>query len=107
MTRADAPVDIVQYLSTVFSTFPTPISIVRLTGGEINYVYRVSFDQPIEEFASARSVVIKISSGTLASFPEVKFGLERQMIEARAMALLAPTSTGLSLPLSFPNPYPH
>ncbi|CAG8641091.1 5813_t:CDS:2, partial [Racocetra fulgida] len=107
MTMADAPVDIVQYLSTVFSTLPTPISIVRLTGGEINYVYRVSFDQPIEEFASARSVVIKISLGTLASHPEVKFGLERQMIEARAMALLAPTSTGLPLPISFPNPYPH
>ncbi|CAG8480753.1 15768_t:CDS:2 [Cetraspora pellucida] len=103
----DAPVDIVQYLSTVFSILPTSISIVRLTGGEINYVYRVSFDQPIEEFAGARSVVIKISSGTLASLPEVKFGLERQMIEARAMAFLAPTSTGISLPLSHPNPYPH
>ncbi|CAG8634481.1 996_t:CDS:2, partial [Ambispora gerdemannii] len=102
---AEAPIDIAKYLSTVFLTLPNPVSIVRLTGGKINYVYRVSFDQPIVEFAGARSVVIKISLGVLASLPEVKFGLERQTIEARAMAFLAPSSTGLSLHLSFPNPH--
>lgn len=107
MTMTDAPVDIAQYLSTVYLTLPTPISIVRLSGGEVNYVYRVSFDKPIAEFAGAHSVVVKISLGTLASIPEVKFGIERQMIEARAMSFLTPTSTGLSLPLSFLNPYPH
>ena len=75
----EEPNNIAEYLSTVFPTLPIPVSIVRLTGGEVNYVYRVSFDQPIMEFGGAHSVVIKISLGVLASLPEVKFGLERQV----------------------------
>ncbi|RUS20649.1 kinase-like domain-containing protein [Endogone sp. FLAS-F59071] len=99
-------IDIPSYIHDKFPALPSPSSITRLSGGEINHVYRVCFGEAVAEFDYASSVVVKNSLGVLASLPDVKFGIERQRIEARAMVFINSLGVCLDLPITFPNPYP-
>ncbi|KAJ1958573.1 hypothetical protein GGI12_004698, partial [Dipsacomyces acuminosporus] len=55
-------------------------SATKLTGGLVNYVWRLVSEQ-------GETIIVKYAGSTLSAHPEVKFSTERMDFEARALAL--------------------
>ncbi|KAK9704228.1 hypothetical protein K7432_010319 [Basidiobolus ranarum] len=77
MSNADDLIDPVEYLTSTLPNAGVYTQAQRLTGGLINYVWRVqvSSDDP----SAPKSVVIKQSLPCLASDPEIQFSQERMV----------------------------
>jgi hypothetical protein len=60
------------------------VDVRKLTGGMINFVYRVFLDRDIEE-TQQKTAILKYSAAYISSDPTIKLSAERQIFETRAL----------------------
>jgi hypothetical protein len=60
------------------------IDVQKLTGGMINFVYRLFLDQDAEEMQQ-KTAILKYSTAYTSSDPTIKLSAERQIFETRAL----------------------
>jgi hypothetical protein len=64
------------------------VDVRKLTSGMINFVYRLFLDRDIEESqqkSQQKTAILKNSAAYIASDPTIKFSVERQIFETRAL----------------------
>ncbi|KAJ2742244.1 hypothetical protein GGI20_004624 [Coemansia sp. BCRC 34301] len=79
------PFDLVR--DTPFGSYTA--SATKLTGGMINYVWRLAD-------ASGATVIVKYADSSLAALPDVKFSVERMDFEVRGLSLFNELSDSLT-----------
>ncbi|ORX89063.1 hypothetical protein K493DRAFT_306087 [Basidiobolus meristosporus CBS 931.73] len=99
MSHANDLIDPVSYLNSTLASLGSFSHAQKLTGGLINYVWRVQLT--MAESGASKSVIIKQSLPYLSSNPEIKFSQERTEFEARALSFFSgrDVPAALSLPV--------
>ncbi|KAJ2786132.1 hypothetical protein GGI15_001696 [Coemansia interrupta] len=77
MSAAPSPFDLVR--NTPFAGYN--VSATKLTGGMINFVWRLTNKQ-------GQTVIVKYAGSTMSAFPSIEMSVERMEFEARGLALL-------------------
>ncbi|KAJ2049984.1 hypothetical protein GGI08_005603 [Coemansia sp. S2] len=80
------PFDLVR--DTPFGSYTA--SATKLTGGMINYVWRLTN-------ASGDSIIVKYAEDSIASSPDIKFSSERMDFEVRGLSLFSPEDALLGI----------